>query len=264
MARDGVAARFRFAATAIGCGGTLHYILQRTVVLDKVEVCGGDWLQGHTQIAGHAHGFEENFGKKHGGAPVQVDTAGMHLFHESAEEAEIEERGGAEAGAVGGGMHVRNVRADGQMNGDRDTLLVSGNENAGGGVFCFDDTAGEELAGGFAVADVEARGEFRNFVDVFAGFGGHAELARAEASFDVFGRVASESDFEIVNECGAVHGDAGDEAATHEVDEDGAESDFNYMAADAPEDGGALFARTMDCGEEMAQILCGENIRERI
>src|SRR5271155_4986571 len=131
----------------------------------------------------------------------------MHLFHESAEEAEIEERGGAEAWAVSGGMHVRNVRADGEMNGDRDTLLVSGNENAGGGVFCFDDTAGEELAGGFAVADVEARGQFRNFVDVFAGFAGHAELAGAEGGFDVLGSVAGKSDFEIVDERGAVHGD---------------------------------------------------------
>ena len=66
MACDGVAARFRFASSAFGYGGTLHYILQRTVVLDKVKVGGGDWLQGHTEIARDAHSFQENFGKKHG------------------------------------------------------------------------------------------------------------------------------------------------------------------------------------------------------
>src|SRR6266849_7009482 len=38
VAGDGVAARFRSAAAPGGRGGTLHYILQRTVVLDKVEV----------------------------------------------------------------------------------------------------------------------------------------------------------------------------------------------------------------------------------
>ena len=120
------------------------------------------------------------------------------------------------------------------------------------------------MAGGFAVADVEARGEFRKFVDVLAGFAGHAELACAEAGFDVFGSVAGESDFEIVDERGAVHGDAGDEAAVHQIDEDGAEADFDHVAADAPEDGGALFAGAMDGGEEMAQILGGENVWERV
>src|SRR5277367_2567184 len=100
MARDGVAARFRFAATAIGCGGTLHYILQRAIVLDKVEVCGGDWLQRHTEIADNAHGFQKNFGKKHGRSPVQVDTAGMHLFHERAEETKVVMGGRAESGSI--------------------------------------------------------------------------------------------------------------------------------------------------------------------
>src|ERR1700722_11146643 len=160
MAGDGVAARFLFAASAFGCGGTLHYILQRTIVLDKVEVRGGDWLQGHTEIAHDANGFQENFGKKHGRAPVQVHTAGMHLFHESREEAEIEERGGAKTRAVGGGMHVRDVRADGNMNGDGYALPVSGDQNAGGGVFYVEDAAVEVLAGSFAIANAQARGQF--------------------------------------------------------------------------------------------------------
>ena len=69
------------------------------------------------------------------------------------------------------------------------------------------------------------------------GFAGHAELAGAEAGFDVFGGVAGECDFEIVDERGAVHGDAGDEAAVHQIDEDRAEADLDDVAADAPEDG---------------------------
>src|SRR5208282_5971729 len=105
----------------------------------------------------------------------------MHLFHESAEEAEIEEGGGAEARSIGGGMHVWDICADGEMYGDGDALFVGGDEDAGGGVLYVEDAAGEELAGGFAVADVEARSELGEFVDVFAGFTGHAELARAEA-----------------------------------------------------------------------------------
>src|SRR5271169_5067200 len=103
----------------------------------------------------------------------------MHLFHESAEEAEIEKAGGAKARTVGGRMHVRNVRADGEMDGNGDALLVSGDKDAGGTVLYVQDATVEELAGGFTVADVEARGEFREFVNVFAGFTSHTELACA-------------------------------------------------------------------------------------
>ena len=53
----------------------------------------------------------------------------MHLFHESAEETEIEKRGGAEAEAVSGRMHVGNVSADGKMNGDGDAVFISSYKN---------------------------------------------------------------------------------------------------------------------------------------
>lgn len=172
----------------------------------------------------------------------------MHLFHESAEETEIEEGGGAEARTVRGRMHVGNVRTDREMNGDGDALFVCRDEDAGVRIFYVQDAAVEKLARCFAVTDVEARSEFRKFVDVLASFAGHPELACAEAGFYVFGSIASESDFEIVNERGAVHGNTRDEAAFHQIDEDGAEADFDHVAADSPEDGCALFAGTMDGG----------------
>ena len=188
----------------------------------------------------------------------------MHLFHERAEEAEVEEGGGAEARAVCCRMHVRNVRTDGEMNGDGDALFVGSDENTGGGVLYCEDAAVEELAGGFAVADVKTGSEFREFVDVLASFAGHAELAGAEASFDVFGSISGESDFEIMHECGAVHGNARDEAAFHQIDEDRTEADFDYVAADSPENGGALFAGAMDGSKEITKILGGKNVWKRI
>src|SRR5580692_3207345 len=169
----------------------------------------------------------------------------MHLFHESAEESEIEKSSSAEAGAVGGRMHVGDVRADGEVNRDRDALFVSSDEDARIGIFYIEDAAGEELARCFAVADVEAGCEFRKFVDVLAGFAGHAELAFAKAGFDVFGSVAREGDFKIVDEGCAIHGDTRDKPTAHEVDQDRAEANFDDVAADAPEDGGALFAGSM-------------------
>src|SRR5260370_14691420 len=260
MAGDGVAARFGSAAAALGSGGTLNYILQRTVVLDKVKVRSSNGAEGDARIADDRNGFEEDFGQENGGAPVEIDAARMHLLDERAEEAEIKMRGGAESGAVGGGVHVGNVRADGDVDGHRNTVVVSGNEDAGIRMLDWNDAAREELAGGFAVADSSAIRKFGNFVDVLAGFLSHAELAFAEAGFDVFGSAARKRHFEIVNERGAVHGDTGDEAAFHQIDQDGAKSDFDDVAADAPENRFALPARGMDRAEEVAEIFSGENI----
>src|SRR2546429_409723 len=121
----------------------------------------------------------------------------------------------ATSGAALGGMHVRYVRANGQMNRNRDAVHVRGHENAGIRMLNFDDAAREKLPSGFAVADSNAVRKFGEFVDVLAGFLGHAELAFADAGFDVFGGVASQGDFKIVDEGGTIHGDSGNEAAFH-------------------------------------------------
>src|SRR6266852_9622403 len=186
----------------------------------------------------------------------------MHLLHKRTEEAEIVMRGGAESGAVGGTVHVRDIRADAEMNRYGNAVFVGSNEDAAICVLDIDDAAREKLSGSFAVADANALGKFGELVDVLAGFGGHAELAFADAGFDVFGSVAGEGDFEIVDERGAVHGDSGNEAAFHEVDENRAEPDFDDVASDAPKDGFAPFARAVDRGEELAKIFGGENSGE--
>ena len=188
----------------------------------------------------------------------------MHLLHERAKEAEVMKSGGAESGAVGGGMHVGDVGANGEMDGDGDAVLVSVDEDAGICVLELESAAGKELAGSFAVANANARGELGEFVEVAAGFLGHAKLTGAETGFDVFGGVAGERDFEIVDEGGAVHGDSRDEAAAHEIDEDGTETDFDDVAAEAPENGAALFAGAMDGGEKIVKVFGGEDFGKGI
>src|SRR6266436_4568415 len=218
MAGDGVAVRLLSLAATPGSCGTPDYILQRTVVLNKVEVGGGDRAKRKAEIAHNGDGFQENHGKQHSGAPIEIDASGMHLLHQGAKETEIEVRGGAEGGAVGGAVHVGDIGADGDVHGDGDAKFVSSGQDAGACVGDIDYGVVEELAGSFAVAEAGAHGDFCDLVEVFAGFRGHAEGAGAETGFDVFGSVTDESDFEIVNERGAVHGDGGDKAATHEID----------------------------------------------
>jgi len=123
VAGNSVAVRFRSAAAVRGRGWTLHYILQRTVVLNKVEVRGGNGTERDAEIADDGNGFEKNFGEQDGGTPIEINAAGMHLLDEGAEEAEVVVRGGAESSAVGGAVHVRDVRTNGEMDGDGDAVL---------------------------------------------------------------------------------------------------------------------------------------------
>jgi len=70
----------------------------------------------------------------------------MHLLHKCAEQTKVVMRGIAERRSVGGRMHVRNIRPDGEVNGHRDAVLVSGNEHAAISVFDIDDPARKILS----------------------------------------------------------------------------------------------------------------------
>ena len=166
-------------------------------------------------------------------------------------------RGGAESGAVRGAVHVRNIRADGEMHGDGDAEFVGGSQDAGACVGYIDHGVVEKLSGGLAVAKPCPHCHFRDLVQIFARFRGHAECTGSQTGFDIFGSVANQRDFEIVDEGGAVHGERGDEAAAHEVDEDGTEANLDDVAADAPENGFALLAGLVNGGEEIAEVGSG-------
>src|SRR5256885_4237603 len=130
MAGDGKPPRGGSLTATRGRGRALHYILQRTIVLDKVEVRSSNRLQRNAEVANDRDRFQENLGEQNGGAPVEVDAAGMHLLDEGAEQTKIEMRGGAEGSTVRGAMHVGNIGADSEMDSDGDALPVRGGEHA--------------------------------------------------------------------------------------------------------------------------------------
>ena len=148
------------------------------------------------------------------------------------------------------------------MNRQGDSMFVRGDQDAGISMFDVNDSATEKLPGSFAVPNANAVSKFGDFVEIFSCFFGHAELAFAKASFHVFGRVARERDLKIMDKRRAVHGDAGNQASFHQIDQNGTEADLNDVATDAPENGFALFARAVDCGEEIAKIFGSKNVRE--
>src|SRR3974377_1303748 len=109
-------------------------------------------------------------------------------------------------------MHVRNVRADGEVNRNRDFLLVGGHEHAHVGVLGLEDAAQEILTRGFAVAHPDTMSELGDIVYSRALFPSHAELAFTEGRLHIFRSSANHRNFEIVDEGGTVHGNPANKA----------------------------------------------------
>src|SRR2546430_16544858 len=104
-------------------------------------------------------------------------------------------------------MHMRYVRADGQVNRHGDAMFVRSDKDAEIGVFHFNDAAGKKLSGSFAVPNSYAVRKFGGFVEIFSRFFGHAELAFAKTGLHLFGGHSSEGGLQILKIPGSSHGD---------------------------------------------------------
>ncbi len=116
------------------------------------------------------------------------------------------------------------------------------------------------MSGGFTVADANALRKFGDFIEIFSCFFRHSESAFADSGFHILGSVAGERDFKIVDQRRAVHGDSGDEAAFHQIDQDGAKADLDDVAADTPQNRFVLLPRNVNRAEEIAKILRRKNV----
>ena len=161
---DGIAFGLAVFRPSPSDGWAADHILARAVVLNKVEIGGGDGNERDAEVADDGDRLEKNFGKNDSGTPVQIDTAVMHALDEGAEKAEIVMGGSAESSAVNGRMHVGDIRADGKVNGNRDFLRVSGDEHAHFRMPGLEHAAREVLPRGFAVAHADTMSELGDFV----------------------------------------------------------------------------------------------------
>src|SRR5690349_14238287 len=264
MAGNRKAPGFRSFVVAAGSGGTLHYILQRPIVLDKVEVGRSNGAEWHAEVPYHGNSLQENLREQNRGAPVEIDAAWMHQLGHRAEQTKIAMRGVPESRALCRRVHVWNVGADGQVHGHRNSPLVRRRKNARFRVFCLDDTTVQKLSGRLAIANANALRQLGNFVQVLAGFFGHSEFAFAQCGLDVLGSVSCERNLEIVDERRAVHRNSRNEASIHQVNQDGSESYFDHVPAHAPQNRFALFSCGMQRAQQLPKTLGRENVRQRI
>ena len=97
-------------AAAAGVGvGPFDDVDRGTVVLEKIEVDGGEVAEGIAEIADDADGFKEDFGHDDGGADVEIDAAFVEAADHFAEEAEVVVRRFAYRGAICAGVSVGGV-----------------------------------------------------------------------------------------------------------------------------------------------------------
>lgn len=223
------------AATA-GVGvGAFDDVDSGAVVLEEIEVDGGEIAERVAEVANDADGFEKDFGHDDGGSDVEIDAAFIEAANHFAKEAKVVVGRFADGGAVGAGVGVRGVGADGDVDGDGEFSAVSAVEEAAVcvvGVCLFGDFAADGFAHAFGWIGV-----VDGVVEVAAGLFSGAETAIGEDGFDIFAGVAGDGDFVIVDGGRAVHGEAVGVAFIGEVEEDGGEADFDHVAAEAPNDG---------------------------
>jgi len=91
-------------------------------------------------------------------------------------------------------------------------------------------------------------------VDELPRLPGHAEGTVLQAGGDIFRGAAAKGDFDVVDGGGAVHGEGGDPALAHQVDEEGREAALDDVAADA--DGDRLFCsdRRGEVPDEVSEV----------
>src|SRR4029434_362653 len=99
-------------------------------------------------------------------------------------------------------------------------------------------------------------------IDEGAGLLAHAEAAVLQRRRDIFGRLAHESELEIVMHACAIKGKGMNNAALHEVDDQWAETDFDRMGAHSQQNG-SVFAVTLGhLSGDGFEMLRGKNVRQ--
>src|SRR5215469_474500 len=118
-------------AGAAGFGGTLDHISARAILLHEVHVGGGEVARVAPEVASEVESLEKNLGHDHSGAEVQHDPA-REGASDRGETMEVIHGRGAYRPAIGGGVHMRDVRAERDVHGGWSTASVCSGEDTGG------------------------------------------------------------------------------------------------------------------------------------
>src|SRR5262247_2958361 len=104
--------------------GTPHDVRHRAVMLDEVEVGGGEILKRMAEVANDGHGFQKDFRQRHRRTDVQVNAAAVQLFDHRGEDEKVAVCRCADSRAVRVRVNVNYVGSNRDVNRDGDFQKV--------------------------------------------------------------------------------------------------------------------------------------------
>ncbi len=220
-------------AAAGEAGRPLDDVALGPVLAHEIEVHRRQPRDAVAQIAGDGERLQEDLGQDHGRADVE-DDAVLQPGHEPAERLEVAVARLAEGGTVGARMHVVDVGADRDVDGDRESEAMGGREHRAArmGIACLGDVAAdrrthpEPFRAAARDRGIESLGRLPR----------DTEAPRIEGGADVLAGPAEHRELEIMDTAGPVHHQAADRPALHQIDDDRREPDLDEMGAEAEED----------------------------
>src|SRR5689334_13173836 len=109
---------------------SFEYVLSGPIMLDEVQIGGGEFLHGMTKISYYRDRFQKYFRQNHSRAHIQINAAAIEILCHRTEQSKVAISRIAYSFAGCGGMNVDDVRADGDMDCHRNVFRVSARENA--------------------------------------------------------------------------------------------------------------------------------------
>ena len=248
-------------AAAAVLGWAPHHVGVRAVVLQHVQVDGDEALDRVPGVAAQGQCLEEHFRQEHGGADVPITAAVVQAAQQQGEALKIRIGRGAEQGGVGTGMHVDGVGADGHVHRNRHLAGMRGSEKAVSlvRVTPFGNRSPHDGADSDSARVVRSQG----VVDQARGFLHHAERPGAETLRHVFGGLADQRNFEVVNDTGTVQDEAAQPAALHHVDEDGVEPALDDVGAHGEDDGSPALMRGHETVDDVGDFQALQQTRKQ-
>ena len=215
-----------------------------------------------SEVPGDGDRLQEHLGEQDRRPDVQVDAPAAETGDLGGEDPEIEVRRPAEGRRVAGRVHVDDVGPDRDVHGGGKAKAPGGGEQAHPavpGAALLDEAAHRGPEPEAVAVALDDRP-----VDLLPRLPRHPERAVPEAGLHVLGGVPADGQLEVVDDTSPVHGEAGHEAALHQVDEHGGEADLDDVGPDPPQDRPATVAAAENVGGETAQGVAGELPGQRL
>lgn len=232
--------------------GSLEDVDQSTILLLEVQIGGGHSIEFIAKVVGDCDGLQEDFWHDHCAAEVEPDSV-LKACDGLAEAAEVGEGGGAEVSAIELGGHVSDVGSDSHMNRQRHASFVGSHQNAditAGGSGIFGSDSGQALAQTFVAGACFRAGLSKEF----GGFVSEAERAVMQSGTDIFAGVADQGQFQVVDGCGTIKGQALKDALADPVGQVGATAGLDDVSTGSGKDSVAFFVSFGEGCDQGSQV----------